>query len=121
MPERNKHCGFWQDNGRGRCIADCIHAKDGTDCIGRSDPTMDSIRHHEIQVSCGFIDGRGKAVDAKGYPIVQPKIVSLPPTAKPEKQEEFTDANGWTYVWDTTPGGMKYKRYVNFNDPKVTP
>lgn len=90
---RKEHCAFVQDDGQGRCIADCHYNKDcDTDCIGAEGKTTCRPQHHEVQVSGGRYEP----------PIVAPQ------------SEVLKDANGQTYVWGTTPNGIKYKKYTNF-------
>lgn len=118
MAKREAHCAYFRDNGRGRCMANCsinITNEFDSDCIGNTGKSMDNINHHEAQVTCGFIDGRGVEVDSKGY-----RVAKTAPTAVVDAvtgdtivdNTEHTDPSGWKYVWASTPAGVRYKKYT---------
>ena len=68
---RKSHCSYMQDNGNGRCIADCHWNRKlpGSDCTGQEGKTMHGVNHHEARVTMAFIDGTGVEVDAQGYRV----------------------------------------------------
>ena len=60
---RSEHCSFYQNNGNGRCIANChynqpTYQENPVDCLGNTGASMNSKYHHEVRVTMQFIDYR---------------------------------------------------------------
>jgi hypothetical protein len=106
---RDEHCSNAIVNN-GRCIAFChynLNLEPG-DCTGNDNPILDGIK--PIPVVTKWQDPAGMTFDSKGYPVAKEPTTNDDTVIDPT--DVHTDQNGWTWVWASTPAGVRYKKYL---------